>query len=622
MTIRKNVTLVAIGTTLVVAGALVLVAQLGNARFETRIAREVEDGRALIWTQSGTRLFEHMEQGRVALGEDFALRQALETRDPAAVRTAAESLTNLIGDQGYFEQLYLFDREAVLLCCQDDRPAPPDVIRLMQASAGDGQAHHGIGRNAAGEPVALLAFRLAVRKGPVGVAVFQAPLAPVLEQFERISSTRAYLVGATGQVFAGTDPEGFTRLALARPPLGERGYRTVAAGPSLLTATTLPLQGVSGEAVAPLVSLEDDTDLLTAQRRFEWIAYTAAALTLLLAAAGLFWYMRRALRPLEQAVQTVSALAAGDLEVSFPAGSRDEVGTLMTALQSMVERIRDILGHLHSASSDLHHSAGDMARLAENSEIKLDRQLSETSGVDRAVTQLACTAQGVADHTSRAVLATSDAQQRIRGSRAILEQTTATIERLVIEIDQAADVVLGLADQSQSVGKVLEVIRAVAAQTNLLALNASIEAARAGEHGRGFAVVADEVRQLASRTQGSIQDIETLIGTLQTRSREAVGVIHANRDRARQSVDHYGQAVQNLDAFADSIHLLTDMTHQIAEAAEEQSRMAEEMAVAVTQINQLAQEHAQAADLGLEQSSRLNALSEQLRERVTYFRIH
>jgi methyl-accepting chemotaxis protein len=622
MTIRKNVTLAAIAVTLMVAVALILIASVSNARLEARLAHEITTDRALVWSQVTARLFEQMEPGIADVERDFALRQALKNNDPKALRQALDSLTNLIGEQGYFDRIYLFNAANELVCCGDDTSAPADVVALTQVDASDGKPRRGIGRNAQGEPVALLAFRLSIRHEPIGGVVFQRPLVPALEQFQAIAGSDAYLAGATGKLFAGTRPELFAQLDFTLPPLGESVCTTLTTGAATYTAVVLPLQGVDGQPVARLISLADETEVHAAQQRFDLIAYASVALLLLLASLGLYWYMRHALRPLNAAVKIVSALADGDLNIAFVTHHDDEVGQLMKALQSMVERIRDIITHLHVASSDLHHSAGDMAHLAQTSKIQFDRQKVETEHVDRAVNQMACSAQEVADHTTRAVGATCDARQRIDSSRQLLAQTTQIIELLATEIDQAANVVLGLADHSHNVGKVLDVIRKIASQTNLLALNAAIEAARAGEHGRGFAVVAEEVRHLATQTEHSIQEIEAMVGALQSSSSAAVGVIHANRDRARQSVDHYGQAVLNLDAFSESVNLLTNMTHQIASAAEEQSRMAEEIAGAINQMTQLAQEHAEAADGGFGQSAHLNALSNAMRERVAYFRIH
>ena len=622
MSIRKSVTLVAISVTLVVAATLIVVAQFGQTRLHDRLAHEVTTSMNLLWSQVTERLYERMETGIADFEADFALRQALKKGDVTELRQAVGSLTNLIGDQGYFDQIYLFDAAQNPLCCADGNPVPQDVASLMRVYFGNEKPLRSIGRNASGEPVALLTFTLSIRHQPIGAVVFQKPLTETLERFKTIDGSEVYLVGADGRLFAGTRPELFEQLGFAPPPLGERVLKTKNLGEATYSVAILPLQGIDGQPLAHLFSIADESAIHAAQRRFEWIAYSSVALLLVLAALGLFWYMRHALRPLDRAVATVSRLAEGDLSVSFATNRRDEVGRLMHAMQTMVERIRDIVGHLHSASGDLHHSAGNMAQLAATSKIQFDRQKAETGNVDLAVTQMANSAQEVATHTTRAVGATAEARQRIECSRQILEQTSEIIGVLAVEIDQAASVVLGLADRSQSVGNVLDVIRNIASQTNLLALNASIEAARAGEHGRGFAVVADEVRQLATRTHHSIQEIETMIGALQRSSKEAVGVIHANRDRAKQSVDHYGQAVLNLDAFSESVSILTDMTHQIASAAEEQSRMAEEIAGSINQISLLAQEHADAAETGFDQSAHLNALSDALRERVAYFRIH
>ena len=622
MTIRKSVTLAAILVTLTVAAALILVAHAGNLRLEQRLTQEAASGRTLVWDQSLERLFEHMNTGMVDFERDFALRQALRSGDAETARQAVESLVNLVGEQGYFDRLAVFGVNGELLYGDDASAVSNDVRALVEAVADDDQPRHGLGHDARGEPAALLVFRLLVRHDPIGTVVFQKSLSTVLERFKGIQGAEVYVVSAEGALFEGTRPELLERLGLTWPTLGQIERQTRTVDTATYTATLLPLPGVDGRPLAHLVSVADDTAVHLEQRRFELIAYSGVALLLILASLGLFYYMRHALRPLYAAIDTVSTLAEGDLNVSFDTRRRDEVGKLMRALQSMAERLRHIIGHLHVASGDLHDSAGRMVRLAETSKIQFDRQKAETGHVDHAVTELAKAAQEVANHTSCAVDATSDARRRIEHSRRILDQTTQVIEALAQEIDQAAEVVLSLADRSQSVGNVLGVIREIAGQTNLLALNASIEAARAGEHGRGFAVVADEVRQLAQRTQHSIEEIEALIGALRSSSSAAVEVIHANRDRARQSIDHYGQAVQNLDAFSESVSILTDMTHQIAGAAEEQSRMAEEIAVAINQIATLAQDHAEAAESGFGQGEHLSGLSHTLREQVAYFRLN
>jgi len=89
------------------------------------------------------------------------------------------------------------------------------------------------------------------------------------------------------------------------------------------------------------------------------------------------------------------------------------------------------------------------------------------------------------------------------------------IERLAQEVVHSAEAMTLLQQESNKIGSVMDVIKAVAEQTNLLALNAAIEAARAGEAGRGFAVVADVVRALAQRTQKSTEEIEGLVACLQ-----------------------------------------------------------------------------------------------------------
>ncbi len=160
------------------------------------------------------------------------------------------------------------------------------------------------------------------------------------------------------------------------------------------------------------------------------------------------------------------------------------------------------------------------------------RQQSETDQVATAINQMAASVQEVANNAQRTAEAASRANSEAATGTEVVNRTGAAIGQLAQDIQRAGDVIHELEAHSNDITKVLDVIRGIAEQTNLLALNAAIEAARAGEQGRGFAVVADEVRSLASRTQQSTQEINSMIGALQGGARQAVEVMQRSREQA------------------------------------------------------------------------------------------
>lgn len=320
----------------------------------------------------------------------------------------------------------------------------------------------------------------------------------------------------------------------------------------------------------------------------------------------------------DEAAQVINGVAAGDLTKSI---RTDYPESIMGAVATMTDKLAQIIRDVSSTATRLVEASDGLARTAGANQDLMVHQLQQTDQSAAAIKQMVVTVQAVAGHTLEAAnLAQSADQEAVNGSSEV-DKTIASIEALAREVETAAQVIHKLSEDSGKIGSVLEVIQNIAAQTNLLALNAAIEAARAGEHGRGFAVVADEVRALASRTQASTRDIQTLIEQMQSSADSAVAVMEQGRGKANDSVAQAKRAGESLHKINRSVASINGMNTQIATAAEEQSMVAEEISRNISHITEASQKAAQGANQTGSASRELVAMANRLQERVEQFRL-
>ncbi|PQJ96536.1 methyl-accepting chemotaxis protein [Chromatium okenii] len=346
-----------------------------------------------------------------------------------------------------------------------------------------------------------------------------------------------------------------------------------------------------------------------------------AGLVLMIA---LIWLLSRSIaHPLREVVAVLEDIASGegDLTRQLPVQGNDEITHLASAFNRFVDKIHTLVRQTTDAVTQLTTAAAHLSDGSEEAKAQVERQRTETEQVATAMHEMTATVQEVSRNANSAAHAARDANQEAGKGERIVQNTVAAIEALARDIDAAAEVIRRLETDSDTIGKVLDVIRSIAEQTNLLALNAAIEAARAGEQGRGFAVVADEVRTLASRTQESTKEIQTMIERLQAGAESAVTAMQQSRSRSVETVAQAGQAGAALNSIATAIVRIDDMNTQIASAAEEQSAVAEEINRNVNNITQSVEMTAQGSRTIANSSEQLAQLANGLQARLRQFRI-
>ena len=345
------------------------------------------------------------------------------------------------------------------------------------------------------------------------------------------------------------------------------------------------------------------------------VAVAAALLTVLLA-----WLLTRSIvTPLRKALEVAESIAGGNLSKVIEDDGKDEPARLISALSTMQTNLRQTIQHIAGSATQLASAAEELSAVTEEASKGLQQQNNEIDQAATAVNEMTAAVEEVARNAVSTSEASTQSNQAAREGRDRVVETVGAIQTMTQDVQNTSLLIEGLATQGRDIGKVLDVIRAIAEQTNLLALNAAIEAARAGEAGRGFAVVADEVRALAHRTAQSTQEIEKMVAGIQNGTGEAVQSMQQSNQRTHNTLELARAAGVALEQITQSISLINERNLVIASASEEQAQVSREVDRNLVNIRDLATQSAAGANQTSAASHELSRLAVDLNGMVARF---
>jgi methyl-accepting chemotaxis protein len=333
-----------------------------------------------------------------------------------------------------------------------------------------------------------------------------------------------------------------------------------------------------------------------AQARFHlFVGIAIAGSVVALGAAALAWWsLQRAIgRPLTQALSHFGAIADGDLTTLVEVHSGDEMGQLMTGLQTMQSKLVQTIRIVREGSRSIDTAAHEISAGNMNLSQRTEEQAASLEETASSMEELTSTVRQNADNAKQV-------NQVVSSTAMLTEQGNQATQDVV-------QTMRGLSDSSGKIAEITGVIEGIAFQTNILSLNAAVEAARAGEQGRGFAVVASEVRSLAQRSATASREIKALI--TDSLSRVETGAQQADR------------ATRTMAEILTSVRRVSDLIGEIAAASEEQSKGIEQVNRAVAQMDQVTQQNAALVEQASAAALSLKERAGQLETTVSVFRV-
>lgn len=371
------------------------------------------------------------------------------------------------------------------------------------------------------------------------------------------------------------------------------------------------------------------TSFLSHDIQFYYGVYISTAINLVfttvIAGVCIHWLV---ISPLKMLLSLTKKVSEGELNVTIPKGSRDEIGQLLDSFEVMIRNLRGIVGEINDSSGGIFTSVEKLAKhsnetdqLTQNisksiQEVAIDTE-SQTNSLEKIASSIGKVNNGIKNIFKNTEKLSNLSQQTTvfasDGERTV-DNAVDQMELIQNSVSESDNSIQHLSNNSKEIAQILNVITSIADQTNLLALNAAIEAARAGEAGKGFAVVAEEVRKLAIQSNDSIGQIGLLIKQIQNATETSVFTMDTVIDEVKEGIKIINDTKKKFTIISQSTIDMNLEMDDILNAARGMSLHVDEITNAIKQISTVARKNTENSNhvstSSKEQLIAMNKLSE------------